>query len=474
MTDASLPPGPPRPGRRWLLPLSALIVAGVAAGAIFYFTRPQPEAPPVPPEPKAEGLEPAVLDAVRAAREQILREPRSADAWGGLGEVFLANELEEEGRVCFAEAERLDRENPRWPYYQAVVLINRGDREGALPFLRRALELGEAHGGENPAARLVLAEALLTLGRADEAEPLVRRAREMRPDDARARYDSGLLAVARQQWEAARGHLLECLGSPFARQKARVQLAAVCGRLGRAAEAEAFAAEADRLPADADWPDPFVTEYLQWAKKKRNRYKLAENLEAAGRLTEAARVLAPLTEEDPNDDLAQLTLGKMLARLGNFAAGERALRRALALAPRKVQPHYYLALLLEMEGEALAKRGDAARAEACFREAAGAARAALALKPDYGVAHMALGLARKRLGDRAGAKAAFAEAVRCNPEHGELHYYLAESLFAEGKAGDARPRYEQALRLAPPGAPWRAAAEARLAELPSGAPPPGG
>jgi tetratricopeptide (TPR) repeat protein len=419
-------------------------------------------------------MEPPVAEAVRAAREQVLQEPRSASAWGGLGEVFLANGFDGEGRVCCIEAERLDREDPRWPYFQAVVVINRGDREGALPLLRRALELTEAQGDENTAVRLVLAETLLALGRDDEAAPLVRRARELRPDDARARYDAGLLAVARQQWEEARGHLLACLGSPYARQKARVQLAAACGRLGKAAEAAAYAAEADRLPADSDWPDPLVTEYLRFGKKKRARYKLAEDLVAQGRLAEAARVLGPLAEQYPDDDLALMTWGKTLAQLGSFAAAEKALKRARELAPHKVQSHYYLALLYEVEGEALARRGAAARAQVRFREAAEAARAALARKPDYGMAYMVLGLSLSHLGDRAEARAALARAVDCNPEHGDLHYYLAEALFEEGKKEDARPRFEQALKLVPPNAPWRAAAEARLAELRKGGKAPGG
>jgi Flp pilus assembly protein TadD len=278
----------------------------------------------------------------------------------------------------------------------------------------------------------------------------------------------GLLAIAREDWKTAQDHLVRSLGSPSCQQKARVQLAAVCSRLGDMASADEFHTQADRLPPDRDWGDPLVTEYLHYAVKKRTRYKLAEQLEAHGRFRESAAVLRPLAADYPEDYLPQLTLGKMLAQSGDFGGAEKALRKALHLAPDKVQSHYYLSLLLFKKGEEVARGGDSdrARAEELFREAASLARDALAIKPDYGYAHMALGLSLKRLGQREQALAALRQAVRCNPEFAELHFQLGETLAEEGLATEARARLEQALRFAPPGAPWRKTADARLAELP--------
>jgi tetratricopeptide (TPR) repeat protein len=127
--------------------------------------------------------------------------------------------------------------------------------------------------------------------------------------------------------------------------------------------------------------------------------------------------------------------------------------------------------LLLKQGEQVGRDGDAGRqrAEELFREAATLARQALAIKPDYGYARMTLGLSLKHLGERAEALAALREAVRCNPEFAELQLQLGEMLAEDGQEAEARPRLEQALRLAPPGAPWRQAAQARLAELQKGA-----
>ncbi len=46
-----------------------------------------------------------------------------------------------------------------------------------------------------------------------------------------------------------------------------------------------------------------------------------------------------------------------------------------------------------------------------------------------------------------------------------MHLELAEVLFDLGRKEESRSRYEEALRLAPQGVPWRTAAQARLTEL---------
>jgi tetratricopeptide (TPR) repeat protein len=456
----------PRVSRRRKLLLGAALLVMATAGVAVYLTRLR-QAPPLPPEGAHDGLEPAVVDVVRSARDRVLKEPHSATAWGTLGEVFLANELEEESTVCFAQAERLDPTNPRWPYYRAGSLLNQGDPEGALLPLRRAVERCGTQDPTSP--HLLLGETLLTLGQLEEAEEHFRLALARQTEDPRGHFDLGLLAISRQDWDTARTHLLRCLGSPSARQKARIQLAFVCSRLGDLTSADDFQQQAGRLPKDLDWVDPFITEYMRWAVKKRDRYRLVENLEAAGRYTEAAALLQPMTEEFPEDYLPHLTLGKMLGRTGDYARAEPVLRKALRLAPDKVQVHHYLSLVLFTKAEALSRQKDEdpARARGVYQESADFARQALALKPDYGLAHMSLGLALKRLGQRAEAVAALRQAVRCTPEYAELHFYLGEALAEDGQTAEARTRLEQALRLAEPDAPWRPAARTCLDSLPA-------
>ncbi|HEV3438662.1 MAG TPA: tetratricopeptide repeat protein [Gemmata sp.] len=444
----------------WLSSLAILLLVGVSLFILYRFNSSTP--PTIPPDPKAEELEPAVTVAVRTMRERVLKEPKSAKAWGELGEVFLANELAAEARVCLVEAARLEQTNPHWPYLQALILVNDGDREAALPFFQQAVDLSQNDKKVNLAAHLVLAETQLHLGLVKEAETHIRHGREHAPEDPRVQFDAGLLAIAVEDWEAARDHLLRCLTSPYTRKKARIQLAPVCRRLKDFLRADELQKESDQIPIDWDWPDPVIDDYLRWAVKKRNSFKMAENLEAQGRFDEAVQKVRSVVESYPDDDVAQTFLGRLLAQMGDFQGSERALQQAVQLAPHKVYPHYIQSLLLIRQGEA---QGNKVQAEAKFQEAVNHSRQALAIKPDYGFAHMALGLALKHLGKTAEAAKELQEAVRCSPEYAEMHLRLAEVLVDLGRKDEACSRYEEALRLASPGTPWRASVQARLTEL---------
>jgi tetratricopeptide (TPR) repeat protein len=458
------PPAQSPPARRrrlWVVAgLLAAVALAAAVGTWAVLTR---GATPPPPEVRADAADPAVTALLQKLRARVVNEPRSAAAWGELGEGFFANDREAEGLVCFVQAERLDPADPRWPYFQGLILINRGEREAALPYLERALERGAARHEPGGAPRLVLAETLLTLGRLDDAEAQFQRVLADAPNDARAHFGLGVLLAARQDWQGSRDHLLRCVGSPAAQKKASVQLAVVSQRLGDAAAADRFRSQAEHLPPDLDWNDPFLGEALGWAVQKKDRYRRAESLEAAGRFAEAAAVLRPMTEEYPDDYLPHLMLGRVLGGKGDYRLAEPPLRTALRLAPDKVQAHYYLGLVLLKEGEELSRQdGAAEQARAHFREAADLARQALAVTPDYGFAHMCLGLSLKALGRRDEALAALRKAVRCNPEVAELHYQLGEALADAGQAAEARRHLEHALELAAPDAPWRPAALNRL------------
>lgn len=449
--------------RRAVLIATLALLLLTAAGAGFWFLH-RSVAGPVPPVVPANPAEPKFTAVAEKLRGEVLRARRSARAWGRLGQAFLANErMESEAQICFAQAEQLDSDNPHWPYYQASILLNEGDREAALPHLQHAAERCAVVDPENMVPRLRWAETLLALGRRDEAEQQFRQVLSRNPDDVRANYGMGLVAADRQEWNVSLTHLRGCLSSPFAQQKACVQLAFVSQCLGDSANAEKYRQQAERLPEDQEWIDPYVTEYLAWGVTKENRYRWAQSLEASGRLREAAAVLGPMLKEYPDYYLAPFLLGKVLGQMGNLGEAEKALRQALRLAPEKVQVHYYLGVVLFRQAVEAADKGDKVRAEKLYREAVQCCRDALTLKQDYGLALMTLGLALKELGQRGEALAALRQAVRCNPEHAELHYDLGEMLAEEGRKDEARDQLEQAIKMAPPNAPWKSDAEARLA-----------
>jgi tetratricopeptide (TPR) repeat protein len=449
--------------RTRVLLVLGLLGAALAAGAWFYFH----SAAQLPTPPEApDSAEPVVRRAVDKARNAVLESPHSGAAWGALAETFLANELEAEGVLSARVAARLDPKDPRWPYLIGGTHFNRGEKEAAAVQFRLAAERAEASRKDAFAPLTYLAESLLSTGDLDGAEDALRRARKARPDGRRALFDSGLLALARGDDQAARAHFRRCLDSPFTRKKARDQLAAIRQRAEDHKGASALQAEADRLPPDAPWEDRYVDAYMARSVQRRGLFRQLERLEAQGRFLDAARCVQPLTERAPDDDLAWLALGKALTQAGLEAPAEQALRQALELGPEKAQAHHYLSLYLQIHGGRLEARGDTAGAVKCFEEAASHSRRVIEMKPDHGTAHLTLGLLLKKLGHADKALKELRLAVHCSPEYGEIHYRLGEALDEAGKREEARERLTRAVGLAPPGVPWIADAKARLARMP--------
>ncbi len=382
--------------RRWRLAVLLLVLLTGAGAAVWVARKPSagPIPPPVPNDPNEAELH-SLLEPMRA---RIIKEPRSASAWGVLGQAFLANDLEDESRICFDEAERLDPANPRWPHYQAGLLLTQGEHQAALPYLRRAVERAATATPDNPMPRLLLAEALLALGQIEESEDQFRQVLSRHAEEARAHLGMALAAAGRQDWRTSREHLLRCLNSPSARQKASVQLASVCQHLGQQSEAENYRRQAERLPPDDKWNDPFLAECQRWTVKKSGLYRLATSLETGGKLREAADVLQPLVAKYPDDYLPRLMLGQILGQLGEHQSAILLLFDACRLAPDNVQAHYFLSLTLYNEAEKLRQeKNDSKEAEKLYQEAAESARRALAIKPDYGRAFVTVGLSLKQL-----------------------------------------------------------------------------
>src|SRR5262249_58187501 len=110
---------------------------------------------PEPPEVPLTSDDPALVEAVEAARTEVKKQPYSAATWGQLGKLLRGCGYREQAEVCFTHAERLAPDEPRWPYLRGELLLP-GRPDAALPHLLRAAGLagrGEA-GNRAPGRRL--------------------------------------------------------------------------------------------------------------------------------------------------------------------------------------------------------------------------------------------------------------------------------------------------------------------------------
>jgi Flp pilus assembly protein TadD len=420
-----------------------LLAGGVSFG--WWRLRPAPPDPPLPGDIR----EAEVRRAIELARQGVLDEPRSAAAWGRLGMTLEAQLYETEADRCFAEAARLDPADASWPYYRGMYAL-KYDPDNALPLLRLAAKLGHPAAEYGSALRLRLAEALLERRQFDEAEALFREEWQRDPDNPRAAYGLGLIALDRGDEHAAERFLTTARGSPTARKPATAQLAALARSRGDDAAAAAYEREVAALPTDFEaWPDPFVERIIRLQVGRDSQLREAARLERERRYAEAARVYLEQVEDEPTVR-ACMGAGLNLARIGDYGRALPLLRRAVALDPDGAQAHYTLALAQFSRAEERWQQapGDA-DAKQWLGEALEHARRAAELKPDHAKAHLFWGLSLTYLGDPAAAVAPLRQGVACQPGDFHLQLGLGEALLASGRGEEARPYLENARRLDP-------------------------
>jgi tetratricopeptide (TPR) repeat protein len=410
--------------------LGLTILALVAGGAWLTAAWWRPSAPTLPDVDLADA-DPAVIRAVELARQAVLSRPRSADAWGRLGMVLAAHGFHPAAAPCFAEAERLEPHEVRWPYFHGVALAVY-DPDAALPSLRRAAALS---GRESAAPRLRLAEVLLAQGRAEEAGELFRSLLAADTGNGRAHLGLARLAMGRTDETEGLAHLEAAAANPTTRKAAQTLLAEVYQRRGGAEAAARAARRAADLPEDSEPPDPYLDELESYQVGRQAQLARASKLLRQGREREAVALMRETVRDYPDGASGWLGLGRALVQARDYRGAEQALREAVRLNPDLVEGYFYL-------GVSHFERGDHLSAAPAFRRAT-------ELRPDYALAYYNLGHCLKRQGDRPGALAAFREAVRLKPHFAQAHSNLGELLIPEGRPEEAREHLRLAVALDP-------------------------
>jgi tetratricopeptide (TPR) repeat protein len=385
---------------------------------------------PAPPAVSFADADPAVARAIEAAHRDVWWKPRSAAAWGRLGQLLRAHGYRPESNFCFAQAERLAPQDPRWPYLQGVGLQS-DDPEAAIRHWQRAVALCGRQGPDAP--QLGLAEVCLQQGRQDDAEQHFRQVLRRDPDNARAHLGLGRLAHERGDLRDGLAHLERSASSRLTRRASCVLLAQVYHQLGDTAAAGREQARALDLPGDPPWPDPFLEEVQSLMVGKQARLARLQTLHRQGRHAEGRALARQLEGDYP--DVYWLVEGRGQMARRDFTAAERALRKAVQLAPDSVDARFDL-------GTALLEQRNYRAAAECFQKVT-------EIEPGYGPAYSRLGRCWLSQGDRAEALRAFQAAVRTMPQNAEAHREFGGLLAQEGRVAEAVAQLRQALQLQP-------------------------
>lgn len=439
-------PARPPPVRRRRSPVLALALV-LVLGAFLLRQRATAAAPPVPDPVTAEMVAPA-RNALAAAREAVLAQPDSADAWGEFAEVCDAHHLYPEAELAYREARSLDPREFRWAYGLAVVRDLLG-AEGAevAGLFQAAIRLQPRY----PPARLRCGDALVRQGLLADARAAYEQALELDPDFAMAHRNLGQTLLALDDTAGALARLERAAALEPDDGVVASSLAQAYRRAGDV-ERAARAAEQSRSKTPVyGVPDP-----VRFALEEKNLTPLAcdrraRAREQRGEWQAALADLERLVVMVPEDAALHWRLGRCLRGLGRKERARSENARALELAPEHVN-----ALV---DGAALAEEdGDLKRAVELYRRATG-------LAPQKRELWKRLGACLGPLGDMDGALLAFERAGQGAAPDAELLHNWGTALARAGRQREACERLQAALALEPANAGTHFSLAASLALL---------
>lgn len=296
-------------------------------------------------------------------------------------------------------------------HFRAVALMDAGRPAEALPVLEAELAARPGNG----AARLMLAEALLALGRVDEAPPHLEEAARLMPESPYRQLVAGRVALARDDDAGARAAFEAYLRfDPVSVRAAEAHhaLGQLATRAGDPQRATAHAERSAHLEQTQQYLNAF-------------RQRLAEDPEDAEAILGVGMVYLDLVE----------TLGPAPELLGQ---AEAAFKRHVQLVPGAVRAWFNLGYLATL-------RGDDELAFALYERT-------LELDPDHVGARLNAGTRALQLGQLERAGTWLTGALELADDDGErVRARLQLGLLAQarGQAREAAEQFRAGLALVP-------------------------
>lgn len=445
--------------------LRVLAATALAVGLCASCRPSDPAETAPPPEVDVSQMEPRVASAIELARSSVLLAPSEPEVWGRLGMALQAHALCESAEEAYRRAGTLAPDDYRWPYLEAHCLEARLPEESLARF-EEASRLAPTR----PEVAVAHGNALLALGRSEEAGDRYRAALDLAPRDTHALYGlaridlaAGSLERARERLETAArlaplqgevhellARVLDRLGDDDAARRAERRARRLGGVVTRGADPALDAMEALAVNSQS-----YVRRGRRLAEEGRHREaeaqfrevleireptagdltNLAATVAAQGRSQEALELYERALELDPDHAGAHNNRALALLGLGRLDDAEAGFRRALELDPASADAWHNLGLVA-------ARRGRHEEAVRCQGEA-------LRLDPFRPSAELALGTALASLGREEEALASWRRALELDPGSPEASHNLAVVLIRRGEHAEAVERLRAAVRRAP-------------------------
>lgn len=399
-------------------------------------------------QPDLTMLEPAVRDVLEQGLAE-LRGIQSADrspreigaAWGQLGMLYQAHELNNPASACYEEAARLNPRDFRWRYLAAFLHQEGGRFEEALAAYQGAIAIDPDY----LPATLRQGQVLAELQRPQEAIQRFQAVIDLDPRNAPALAGIGRLAMAEMDYAQAIRYLEQALAIDPRATRLRYALAMAYRQSGDLSKArDNLRLRGDVEPAMAD---PVIASMERLSRSAQIYLEKGYAAARAGHDRAAVAQFRKAVEFNPDDPSSLVSLGHGLALIGEYENAMRQFEKAIELDPDNGGARYRRGTLLEARGEDASAAQDyrvvlgsdpghlRARyrlAEALMRlgefEQAAAQYDLIEATPDQeGLVVYSKGLAELAAWDCRAAVRSFEKALTLRPDSGEIYQALARS-----------------------------------------------
>lgn len=270
---------------------------------------------------------------------------RLGEAYGAMGRLLLAYEMNHAAEPALLNAASLLPEDVRWPYYLGHLYQVDGELERAARHFERALALQP----EDVPTHISLAQVYRDLGRDAEAKALLEEAVRIDPQSAVAYLLLGHMAGPDEPAKAIAYYETVLRLQPSA-SVVRYPLGLAYRKQGDLERSREHLAR--RGDTKVAFPDPLIEDLARLRQGSGAKIFQGNRLKMEGRYREAALLFEQALGEDSTADItAYLNLAASVAQLGEMRKAIEALEQVLRLDPSNSAAYYNLGVLFGMQGE---------------------------------------------------------------------------------------------------------------------------
>lgn len=404
------------------------------------------------PHPPLETLEPAVAEQIRAMQALVsdATDDERALRIGELGALYHSLDFEDAALASYREAERLAPADARWPYLRGILHSERGAVELAREGLLEAIALHP----ELAAGWARLGRLALDGGDAERALLHFQRALLKQPDAVAAIAGAGEALLALGRNDEAIAQLEQALALEPRANRLHYPLAMAYRGLGDDEAMQTHLAAVGPIGVTPD--DPISTFMANAAEGSRVHLQLGNTAYQAGDYAAAVTHFTRATEGSPEAAPPWINLGTAQAALGDVPAARASLERALSLEPDNITARdNLLALLIRAKdpdalplleaaletapdhSELLRQRAQLRRATGDPKGAAEDFRRLTDLDPSDRTAWQGLLITRIEAGDNSAVGGLFTQARAALGDLGSFEPDLIDALSVTGKTNPA-------------------------------------